>query len=241
MDLNERLTLRYMTHLLETPAGRAHVLNQCADAEATDEGEMFDRILAQVDDPDLARLVRRHQADELEHAEMFRACVARTGVTPPLVPENLKLLSRIDKAVGGPRPVETRQDVMHAYLLLQVIEERATTQFAIFERAFRSVDPKTADTFHSIAIDEARHLKYCQAISKRYAPSEAVREKTLGHLREVEAVAFAENSRANMEYAFARGYVSMSSIEKAFWFGITAVRGALGRGQPTPFARAQAD
>jgi rubrerythrin len=238
MDLNERLTLRYLTYLLETPAGRAHVLNQCAEAEATDEGEMFDRILAQVDDPELERLVRRHQADELMHAEMFRKCVARTGVTPPPVPENLKLLTRIDQAVGGPRPVETREDVMHAYLVLQVIEERATTQFAVFERAFRGVDPETADTFASIAKDEARHLKYCQAISKRYAPSEAVREKTLHHLRRVEGIAFAANSRANMEYSFARGYVTMSPIEKAFWRGLTAVRGALGTGQPTPFAQA---
>lgn len=238
MDLNERLTLRYLTHLLGTPAGRAHVLNQCAEAEATDEGEMFDRILAQVDDPELVRLVKRHQADELMHAEMFRKCVARTGVTPPPVPENLKLLSRIDKAVGGPRPVESRDDVMHAYLVLQVIEERATTQFAVFERAFRDVNPETADTFASIAKDEARHLKYCQAISKRYAPSEAVREKTLRHLRQVESIAFAENSRANMEYSFARGYVKMSAVEKAFWFGLTAVRGALGGGQPTPFAQA---
>ncbi|MEO6572545.1 MAG: ferritin-like domain-containing protein [Polyangiaceae bacterium] len=238
MSINERLTLRFLSNLLGTPAGRAHMLNQCADAEATDEGEMFDRILAQVDDPELARLVRRHQADELMHAEMFRACVARTGITPPPVPQNLKLLARIDKAIGGPKPVESRDDVMHAYLLLQVIEERATTQFAIFERAFRSVDPETADTFASIAKDEARHLKYCQAISKRYAPSEAVREKTLRELRVVESLAFAENSRANMEFTFARGYVTMSPIEKTFWRGLTAVRGALGTGQPTPFAQA---
>ena len=51
----------------------------------------------------------------------------------------------------------------------------------------------------------------------RNAPSEAVRAKTLRQLRQVEGVAFAENSRANMEYTFARGYVTMSAIEKAFW------------------------
>lgn len=96
------------------PAGRAHILNQAAEAESNGESQVFDRILARVDDPELARLVRRHAEDEVRHAAMFRGCVERTGVTPPPVPPELRVVDRLGAALGNPfdAGVRDRRDVM---------------------------------------------------------------------------------------------------------------------------------
>ena len=81
---------------------------------------------------------------------------------------------------------------MDAYLVLQVIEERAIEQFAMMEPVLRRYDSKSADDIRGIAKDEERHLLYCRAISARYAPSEARRSERLTEFREAEAAAFRE-------------------------------------------------
>ncbi len=237
MSLQETLTLAYFERLVSSPEGRAHVLATCADAEASDEGALFDRLLTWVEDDDLAKLVKRHQEDELRHAELFMACLARTGVPAPKVPEHLKLLKRIDDLLGGvmDQPMKSREDVMRAYLLLQVIEERASTQFGLHVRAYRKVDPKTAEIVEQIAKDEARHLKYCRAISRRYAPDEATLVRELARLREIEGRAFAANSRANMDYVREKGLVKFGPIEGLFWRGVREVTGRIQGSVPTPF------
>jgi len=237
MSIQETLTLAYFERLVSSPEGRAHVLATCADAEASDEGALFDRLLTWVDDEDLAKLVRRHQEDELRHADMFLACLARTGVAAPTVPEHLKLLKRIDGLLGGmmDEPMKTREDVMRVYLLLQVIEERASTQFGLHVRAYRKVDPKTADVVEQIAKDEARHLKYCRAISRRYAPNEETLLRELARFREIEGRAFAANSRANMDYVREQGFVKFGPLEDLFWRGVRAVTGRVQTSVPTPF------
>ncbi len=237
MSIQESLTLAYFERLVSSPEGRAHVLATCADAEASDEGALFDRLLTWVDDPELAKLVKVHQQDELRHAEMFLACLARTGVPAPTVPEHLKLLKRIDDLLGGmmEKPMTSREDVMRAYLLLQVIEERASTQFGLHVRAYRKVDPKTAEVVERIAKDEARHLKYCRAISRRYAPDEDTLRRELGRLREVEGRAFAANSRANMDYVRERGFVKFGPLEGLFWRGVREITGRVQSSVPTPY------
>src|SRR5688572_9750926 len=163
LHLNETLRRRYMTRLLQNPRGRAHVLTQLADAEASGEGAVFDRLLSHVDDPKLQKMIRRHAADEIRHAEMFRSCLPRTGVAAAEVPAELRLIDRLDAATGHllDRGIRGPEDIMEAYLLLQVIEERAITQFRFFEEIFREIDPETADVIAAIAKDEERHLKYC--------------------------------------------------------------------------------
>jgi rubrerythrin len=239
-NVQEALTLAFFERLVASREGRAHVLATCADAESSDEGAVFERLLAHVDDEELRRLVRRHQEDEIRHAAMFRECLARTGLPEPTVPEHLKLLKRVDRLLGGvmDQPIRTREDVMHAYLLLQVIEERATTQFPIHVRAYRKVDPKTAEVVEQIAKDEERHLKYCRAIARRYAPSEEVMQKELRRLRDVEGRAFAANSTANMDYVLSRGYMTLGPVLGVAWRAVRAVTGT--RLRPaiyTPFRR----
>ncbi len=219
MTLQNRLHARFISRLVATPEGRAHFLNQITDAEASGESEIFERVKKQIDDPQLAKIIDRHQADELRHEQLFRACVVRTGVTPGPVPSNLKIIDRIDRATGGflSRPIVDQRGIMEAYLLLQVIEERAITQFGLFEEVFRELDPVVANTFAEVAKDEQRHLKYCHAIVRRYAPDETTRVATLQRFRRIEAECFRDNGRANMDYTFGRGLFSAGPVEKLFW------------------------
>lgn len=231
MNLRDRLSLRFIDRVITSPAGRAHLLNQCADAEGNGENGFFEHILAHVDDPALSRMIGKHREDELRHEKMFLAARDRTGVAPGEVPDELKLIDRLDRAVGGffEQPIRERRDVMQAYLMLQVIEERALTQFALFESAFRGSDDETADAIAAIAADEERHLKYCHAIARRYAPDERTERETLRELRQLEARCFADNGRANMDYLFDRGHVAVGPVEKLFW---RAVNGLGARSEP---------
>jgi rubrerythrin len=240
MNLRERLSIRFIDRVITSDEGRAHLLNQCADAEGNGENGFFEHILAHVDDPSLHKMITKHRDDELRHEQLFLAARDKTGIDPGPVPSELKLIDRLDRAVGGffAQPVRDRRDVMQAYLMLQVIEERALTQFALFERAFRGIDDETADVIGEIARDEERHLKYCHAIARRYAPDAVTQQTTLDELRQLEARCFAENGRANMQHLFDRGWVAVNPVEKLFW---QAVNGLSARGEPplTEFAYAE--
>ncbi len=228
MTVRQRINLAFLRRLLATAEGRAHVLHQIADAEGSDEAAIFDRTLARVDDPRLQKLIEKHKADEERHEALFRACAERTGARVPPTPDDLKLLDRLNRATDRflEQPITDGRGVMEAYLMLQVIEERAITQFRVFEAAFREIDPATADTFREVARDEERHLKYCHAIAKRYAPDEATRVATLARFRKVEAKVFAQNGFANMRYAMRRGYFAGGRIEKLMWRAVGALQAA---------------
>src|SRR4051812_26664925 len=126
MTLLERLNLRYMKHLFSTPEGRAHVLAQAADSESSGEAAIFEQTLKRAEDPDLQRLIGRHRDDELRHEQLFRSRIRAQGVPEPEVPEELKLIGRIDRKLGGilGRPITGPRGVLEAYSLLQALEER---------------------------------------------------------------------------------------------------------------------
>jgi rubrerythrin len=160
-------------------------------------------VLSHVEDPALQKMIKKHEEDEVRHAQLFRARLAAQNATPLEVPSELRLIDRLDRRLGGffDRPIDGGRGVMEAYTLLQVVEERALTQFTVMERAFREVDPETADVFVEVAKDEERHLKYCQAIAKRYAPSEAERQWLLAGFRLIEAETYRENMRNGLAWA----------------------------------------
>lgn len=236
--LHDRLTHLFMSHLLETPAGRAHLLNQIADAEDNGEASVFDQVMAFVDDPALGKAIDRHRTDELGHAALLRARRDAQGVDVGPVPEHLKVMRKIDERLDGffTRPIGDARGVVTAYLVLQVIEERAVTQFGFMEAAFRPVDPVTADAFLSIAADEARHLKYCHAIVKRYAKDEAAAREELRALRVLETEVFAETSGANLDYCLEHDLIG-GWRRQALWRGIRAVGRRLQMKPGTGFER----
>lgn len=106
---------------------------------------------------------------------------------------------------------------MNTYLLLQVIEERAVTRFPLFEAAFRPVDRETADTFAAVARDEERHLKYCHAIARRYAPDARTHATTLAHYRRAEASVFTETSSLNMSHILSHNLVRLTPAQRLAW------------------------
>jgi rubrerythrin len=233
MELGDRLTLSFMKQMFSHARGRAHLLSMASDAESSGEGRVFEELLKRKDDKELARLVVRHRDDEVRHAEILgeraRANAIAAGIEVPRVPEHLKLIDRLDTALGGffNKTLETDLDVMRAYLVLQVIEERAITQFGMYVEAMKDVDPITANLFKEIGADESRHLRYCHAIAKRYAPSPEVHAAELMNIRKVEARVFAENSNANLDYALETGLLPVSWATRMGWRIIGTIAGSL--------------
>jgi len=194
--------------LMRSPRGRAFHLSWMAHAEEADEG-VFDQLLLRVDAPDLNKLVRLHAEDEQRHARLLRECAARAGVTPEPVPAELGYIERLRRLSGGSDLGQLfaggDASIMGIFAMLQVVEERGVQQFPLVEQALRRVDPESADVLAAIIRDEQRHVKYAQAISRRYAPDEGALAQLLGMCREVEAVAFAENRAAYRAFVLARG------------------------------------
>jgi rubrerythrin len=226
----------FLRDLFSTPRGRAYVLSQAAQSESAGEGRIFDVLLEKVDDPDLHRMVQKHQADEARHAKLYSECAERQGAKLPPIPAELRLIDRIDRHIGEERGGvrffdETVYDdryVMDGYLLLQVLEERAVQQFGNLATALRPFDPRSAGIVREIEADEARHLKYCHAISRRYAPSQLVLEGTLARFRRAEAKAYQEHTQKSLEFLLREGFLG-SRAKTLFWrgFGTAATLGDL--------------
>ena len=145
-------------------------------------------------------------------------------------------LLRIDEKVGlFNRPVESDEDVVRIYLALLVIEERAMAQFRLLQEAFREAgDEATAAVLEQIEADEGRHLKYCHAITKRYAPDEDERQRRLEAMREIEAQAFAENGRENIAWTLSRGV--LSGWRLAMWKQLAKVQRRREPSAPTAYS-----
>ena len=208
MTLLERLNLSYMQRLFSSPEGRAHVLAQAADGESSGEAAIFDNAIAHCNDPELKRVIHKHREDELRHEKLFRTRLAAQNA-PYELPEALRLVQRIDRKAGGviDKPIRTDRDVLEAYAFLQALEERAVFSFGLFIQAMEPHDPISASVFAEVLEDEKRHLKYCVAVSKKYAKSEAERLEVLERMRAHEAEAFGENQMANMKFSLDKGWI----------------------------------
>ncbi len=214
----------FLSRVVASPRGRAFLLDFMADAEDSDERKVFDTLLARVDDPELHELVRIHRDDELRHAALLRACVARQGVTPDPTPDELHILDRIDRDLGGfvDAFLADRQGVMEAYVLLQVVEERAVLQFPLIVRALAGVDPESAAVLARIVRDEERHVKYAIAISRRYAPDPETLAGTLARVRAVEASAFEAHNRALMRHVARHELLAVPRPARLIWRALAA-------------------
>jgi rubrerythrin len=217
--IHDKLTARFLDKMLSNPAGRVHLLSQMATAEESDEAQLFERIRAHVSDPGLKKLIHRHEQDEVRHAQLFWECVERQGVPVPPVPEELQMIDRLDAALGGifEGEIDGSEGVLNVYLLLQVIEERALTQFEQAIPSLERWDPTSAQIMTHIARDEERHLKYCVAITRQLAPDEETRLQRLQEFRAVEARVFGELVQLNLALALRNGALNVSAWERAGW------------------------
>jgi rubrerythrin len=227
MKLNEQLHRWFLKDLFSTARGRAYVLSQAAEAESGGEGRLFDVLLEHVHDPELERMVKKHSDDETRHAALYRECADRQGATLPPIPPELRIIDQIDRHIGLARKgasffestVHDDRYVMEAYLFLQVLEERAVQQFTVLGEALRPYDPASAKVVVEIEADERRHLRYCHAISKRYAPSPEVLTETLTLFRLAEAQAYQEHTRLSLQFILEHGFVT-SRAKTLLWRGI---------------------
>jgi rubrerythrin len=238
MSLHLKLSELFMNQVAETKEGRAWILTQMADAEGGEGGELqvFEALEAYVDDEKLQKMITIHKDDELRHEALFRERVAALGVPSPIIPREQKLLLRLDDAVQiFKKPIASDAAVLDAYLVLLVVEERATAQFAMTKRVFeKRGDHETARVLDEVERDEARHLKYCHAITKRYAANESERQKRIDEIRTLEARIFLENGRGNVRYALERGFIQ-SAPWRAFWKTLQALTAKRSLIPPTAF------
>lgn len=224
----DSLARRLHHDLLATPVGRAHVLRQLATAESADEATIFEEVRKYCKDPEIEKLVKKHAEDEARHAILFEECVSRQGVGDPgPVADELQVLKVLDKTLektegrgflaselgGG----DTRESVAKAYLLLQVVEERALHQFRQMAPIFAKYDAATGEVLATVIADEERHLKYCYAIVARYAPDAAWAETHLQRFRDAEALAFRDVQGANLTALLDR---DLLPVNTARFFGI---------------------
>jgi hypothetical protein len=210
---------RFLGRLVASREGRAFLLAFMADAEESDEASVFDTLLARVDDERLHKLVRIHRDDEDRHARMLRSCVERTGVVPAKLPDDLRIVFRIDAELDGfaARFIADRTGVMEAYVFLQVIEERAVMRFPLIARALRPVDPKSADTVMLVVADEERHVRYARAISRHYAPDPETLRTTLARFRAAEQRAFEAHAHDFLAHAVAHDLLAVGAFERRLW------------------------
>lgn len=210
--MKQLVTRLFLGRLAGSERGRAHLLSLAIDAEEGDEGGVFDRLAASVEDPKLASLVRRHRDDEFRHAGMYRDRLVRLGLSLQPVPDQLKLIRRLAEHAGGwDAPIETAEQIVRTYALLFAVEQRGVEQFPLHASAWAPIDPKTAQTYLEVTADERRHLRYCQAIGRHYARSDQRWNAEVATANKIETRCFNQIGAANAAYAMRTGLLTARS------------------------------
>lgn len=195
---------RWVRHqICVQPAALAYALSSYSDAESGGENLVFERCLARASDPKVKQMIKIHQDDEIRHAAMLDARREALGLPRHRVPDDLKVVQRLSDAAGGVLDLPMTEDrhIALAYHLLYVVEARAIDEFARAVGAFtRAGDHGTAAVFASIATDEARHLKYCDAIARRYSTDEADFARERDRMRALEQKVYGAQSRGFTMY-----------------------------------------
>jgi len=210
---------RFMDRLFSCARGRAFMLNLLADAEIEDEGKVFETLKARVDDAELRKLVRIHHDDEKRHNLMLLECVARNGGAPGPVPPELRVAHRLDEELGGffDSFIGGRKDVMEAYVLLLVLEERACFQFPLLVETLHKYDPNSARVLDQVLCDERRHARYARAISRRYAPDPETLAETIERFSAAEERAVNRYTADLIRHALDHDLLPVGGLERLFW------------------------
>jgi len=222
-------------HIFAQPAAMAFALSSYADAEASGEGQVFERALLHVQDERLRRMIRRHRDDETRHAFMLENRREALGLAAVPVPEHLKLIDILSRAAGGLLDLPMGQDehVAQVYALLYVVEERALDEFArVAENLDRVGDAVTAQLFRDIGKDEERHLRYCEAIGRRYL-GDAFASR-IEELRAIEQRVYGAQTRAWMGHMLDSCFLSLPLWLDATLRTLNVVGGALSLKAPAP-------
>ena len=207
----------FMHQLLTVPEGRQLMLSISVDAEEGDESGVFDQLAALVEDPALRRVVETHRDDEVRHASLFRGCLARNGWEKLEIPDEMRVIREVGAdADPRDRAITTEADIVTAYALLRVIEERGVQRFGHIADAFRPHDPETADTYEQVLRDERGHIRYCDRVGRHYAGTDEAWAAAIEVARGREGDAFGRVGVATLLYAQQRGWVDVDALLAEF-------------------------
>jgi len=201
--------LQFWSRLAATPQGRRHIYSFVIAAEEGDEHGVFDLLAERIENMELKKLVRVHQADEERHAGLFKACLERMGATQETIPPELLIIRRMGGKFG-----DNNADAIELYAMLRAIEVRGVEQFPIIADALRPYDSFGADTFLAVAADEKKHVGFCDRIGSREARSEAVWQAAVAKYEEIEKFAFLEHGIVSLRYAIQQRLFEPGLVEK---------------------------
>ena len=219
--------------IMRQPLAKAFNLSAYAEAEAGDEGLVFERALKRASDPQVEKMIRLHDADEQRHARMFEERREELELPRFPIPRRLRTIERLSELAGGvlDRPMTSDEDVVAAYQLLFVVEERATLEFSRAIVALEATgDEETAEVFRQIAQDEVRHLAYCKAVGRKYEASPGAFEEGLETFRQLEAESYKRQAEATVDHMIEVGALQLRGARGLVIRAILAV----GRGLRIP-------
>ncbi len=236
MWFEQKLDLAVRRQIMGQRDSAGFAMSSYADAEANGENVVFERALKRATDPKLAQMIRKHQEDEIRHADMIEKRREALGLKRYRIPAHLQMIDILSVEAGGilERPMDSDADVGDVYALLYVIEERAVQNFGRLIQVYEDLgDMQTAAMFRSISEDEGRHLQYCKAVGKRYAGSEEAFFKEVSRIREIEARVFARVSRGFLIHLLETGMLKLPSLWNGLLRGMIAVANAASLPAPT--------
>lgn len=190
--------------LAQTPGGQQLLLNMAIAGEEDEESLIYNQVNQHIDDTELKSLSSRHHDDEMRHAKMFRACLDRLGLDYTELPAELRILRGIHRTGQYFNGVQSDEDIVSAYAMLYVIEQRGVEDYTLTANAFDVADPQTAAVYRSVIGDELHHLKVCTAIGTRYAGSEAAWQQAVAKAQQLEALVLQEVGVAAQNYLVAQ-------------------------------------
>jgi rubrerythrin len=161
---------------VRTPEGRAYLLSYVGEEE-TASIPMLTQIASELVDPQLQKMAAKHLADEMRHETVLRERFLAMGLPPPKVDANA-VLAELYREMNP-------QTTAEKYMVVQVLEERAARTYPLIAKAFRPYDPASADVFEGIAADEARHVRFCEAVTRRIGHVDS--DETLARYRRAES------------------------------------------------------
>jgi hypothetical protein len=216
---------RFLERLVAQPPGRAFMLAFLKASEEADEGKIFDTLVERIErsgDDELAKLVRRHRADEERHAAIFARAVERVGAAPS-IPAELHVVTDLDADLGGltTRFLAGDAGIADVYTLLQVIEERAVREWPAVVRALRLVDAMAAADVEAVIDDERRHVKYARAIARRYSVDDRAYEQRLASFRTIEERTYARHIQVFTRVVLERDLLAVGALERVIWRGLS--------------------
>lgn len=155
----------------------------------TQGGWENERIAALTADPELARKVLRHGADETKHGLMFSKLLRKAGLDEvPVPPEADYCMILEHKGIGLSharlnqyRPLDA-DEILEYLVHSKITEERASDEVNRLLRVFGE-DAELAPTLRVIADDEINHLSYAHEELLRLS-GQGQREKIRRMLRE---------------------------------------------------------